>query len=106
MWWNIDNRCVGISLKGDDANNRAIELASHLPGLRTMVLVALPQNQLTNRGLAPLANLPELRLLSISGDRITDDGLLYIQGIPTLEASFLTATSPMPRWRSSVVLPT
>ncbi len=89
LWWNDDNRIVGVALKGTDATNRSVALSSHLPGLRALVLVALPQNNLTNDGLAPLATLPQLRLLSISGDRITDGALRHVQAISTLEVLVL-----------------
>ncbi len=89
LWWNDDNRLVGVSLKGSDANNQAVALASHLPGLRTLVLVALPENQLTDDGLAPLATVPGLWLLNISGDRLTDDALRPLLGNPTLRVLVL-----------------
>jgi Leucine-rich repeat (LRR) protein len=87
IWWNKMNRAVGLSFKGEDANNRSLLLASDLPGVRTVVLVASPQNQLTNEGLAPLITLPNLMLLSISGNRITDAGMTYVgqmHGLRTL----------------------
>ncbi len=59
LWWNDENRVIGASFKDDDANDHAIALASVLPGLRTVVLVATPQSQLTDDGLAPLTTLPE-----------------------------------------------
>ncbi len=89
LWWNDDNRIVCVSLKGTDANNRAVALSSHLPGLRALVLVALPQNHLTDNGLAPLASHSELQLLSISGDRLSDNALLHIQAISTLQVLVL-----------------
>ena len=87
IWWNKMNRAVGVSLKGEDANDRSLTLVSDLPGVRTVVLVASPQNQLTNQGLAPLTALPNLTLLSISGNRITDAGMTYVgqmRGLRTL----------------------
>ena len=58
IWWNKMNRAVGLSFKGEDANNRSLMLASDLPGARTVVLVASPQNQLTNEGLRPSSPCP------------------------------------------------
>lgn len=89
LWWNDDNRIVGASLKGIDANDRAVALASQLPGLRTLVLVALPTNHLTDRALASFAGHPELRLLSISGDRLTDSALSPIAANSSVEVLIL-----------------
>ncbi|MHB0959983.1 MAG: leucine-rich repeat domain-containing protein [Pirellulaceae bacterium] len=87
IWWNKTNRVVGLSLKGADANDRSLAFARDLPGIRTVVLVASPQNQLSNEGLAQLTNLPNLTLLSISGNRITDGGMIHVgqmRGLRTL----------------------
>jgi hypothetical protein len=89
LWWNEHNRIVAASLKGADANDRAVALCGRLPGLRALSLAALPQNQLTNNGLAPLASHTELRALSIAGDRLGDEALLHVQSIPTLETVVL-----------------
>ena len=89
LWWNDDNRAMGASFKGSDANDASIRLVSRLPGLRTLVIVAPPENNLTDHGLAPLANLPNLELLSISGDRIGDEGLVHIQQLPKLRTLVL-----------------
>ncbi len=78
LWWNDVNRVTGASFKGADANDRTLALASALPGLRTVVIVATPQCRLTDDGLAPLAAHPALELLSISGNRITDGALTYV----------------------------
>jgi hypothetical protein len=78
LWWNNENRVIGASFKGADANDHAIALASALPGLRTVVLVATPQSQLTDDGLAPLTTLPALELLSIYGNRTTDAALVHV----------------------------
>jgi hypothetical protein len=86
FWWNEENRVIGASFKGIDANDQALALASQLPGIRTIVLVALPENRLTDNGLAPLAKLPNLELLGIYGNRITDQGVVHIQQLPSLRA--------------------
>lgn len=78
LWWNDGNRVIGASFKGDDANDRAIALASNLPGLRTVVLVATPQSRLTDDGLALLTALPNLELLSICGNRTTDAAMVHV----------------------------
>jgi len=78
LWWNNENRVIGASFKGDDANDYALALASHLPGLRTVVLVTTPRSHLTDDGLAPLAALPSLELLSICGNRTTDAALVHV----------------------------
>jgi len=78
LWWNDENRVIGASFKGDDANDHAIALASNLPGLRTVVLVATPRSRLTDDGLAPLTTLPNLELLSISGNRTTDAAMVHV----------------------------
>ena len=89
LWWNDDNRIVGISLKGRDANNYALSLASNMPGLRTLVIAAPHDNHLTNDGLAPIANVPGLWLLSITSDRLTDGALPPLQGNSTLRVLVL-----------------
>ncbi len=89
LWWNDDNRVVGVSLKGSEANDQAVALAGNLPGLRTLVLFALPENHLTDNGLAPLANVPALQLLSISGGRLTDAALTPLQGSSALRVLVL-----------------
>ncbi len=89
LWWNGDNRVVGVSLKGSDANNQAVALASQLPGIRTLVIVALPTNHLTNEGLAPVAQIPDLQLLSLAGGQLTDQALTAIQGSNSLRAVIL-----------------
>jgi hypothetical protein len=78
LWWNNENRVIGASFKGDDANDDAIALASNLPGLQTMVLVATPQSRLTDDGLAPLTRLPNLELLSICGNRTSDAAMVHV----------------------------
>ncbi len=89
LFWNDDNRIVGVSLKGRDAHNQAVALSSQLAGLRALVLVALPRNHLTDEGLAPLAGHTQLRLLSISGALVTDAGLQYLISCPALEIVIL-----------------
>lgn len=86
LWWNDKSRVVGASFKGMDADDRTVELASQLPGLRTLVLVPLPHASLTNQGLAKLAQLPDLEFLSLAGRQVTDAGLIHIQQLRTLRA--------------------
>ncbi len=78
LWWNKKNRVIAISFKGDDANDRSLALAGRLPGLRSLVLVATPDDQLTDNGLAAISRLPNLQLLSIAGNRVTDAGMIHI----------------------------
>lgn len=89
LWWDERNRVTGVSFKGVDANDRAIALASNLPTVKSMTLVALPDNALSDNGLAPLANLKNLELLSIAGNRITDAGLLHLAGKTRLHTLIL-----------------
>ncbi|NLX57142.1 MAG: hypothetical protein GXY58_18705 [Planctomycetaceae bacterium] len=90
LWWNDENRVIGASFKGDDASDYALALASHLPGLRTVVLVATPHSHLTDDGLASLAALPNLELLSICGNRITDAALVHVARMYQLRALVLS----------------
>lgn len=78
LWWNDQNRVIGASFKGVDANDHTLALASVLPGLRTVVLVATPQARLTDNGLSRLTTHPALELLSISGNRITDTAMVHV----------------------------
>ena len=80
---------IGISFKGDDANDRSLALASRLPGVRSLVLVATPQDRLTDDGLAALTRLPNLQLLSIAGNRITDAGMVHIGQLSNLRTLVL-----------------
>jgi hypothetical protein len=84
LWWNEGNRVIGASFKGDDASDRTLALASALPGLRSVVLVALPECQLTDNGLEELTRLPRLELLTIVGNRITDSGMVHVARLSTL----------------------
>lgn len=84
LWWNDGNRVIGASFKGDDANDRTLALAGALPGLRSVVLVALPECQLTDNGLEELARLPRLELLTIVGNRITDSGMVHVARMTAL----------------------
>lgn len=83
--WNDQNRVVAASLMGTDATNHNVALVSRLLGLRTLSITPLPQNHLTDRGLAPLAGHPTLQSLKLCGNRLTDRALVHIQRIPTLE---------------------
>ncbi|MCU0959900.1 MAG: hypothetical protein MUF48_07320 [Pirellulaceae bacterium] len=87
--WNKKNRIVAVSLKGNDANDHALALASRLPGLRAVVVVAEPRSQLTNNGLAPLTALPDLELLSVTGDRVSDAALQHVGQLPKLRTLVL-----------------
>lgn len=89
LWWNKKNRVIGASFKGDDANDRSLALAGRLPGLRSLVLVATPNDQLTGNGLAAISRLPNLQLLSIAGDRVTDAGMVPISQISSLRTLVL-----------------
>lgn len=91
LWWNHDNRVVGASFKGADANDQTVALASQLPGLRSLVLVPFPDTPLTDSGLAPLAKLSDLELVSITGDHITDAGLAHLGQLRSLRALILHA---------------
>lgn len=87
--WTKKNRVIGVSLKGTDANDRTISLSSNLPGMRALVLVAFPQNRLTNHGLAPLGKCQHLELLSIAGRQIDDGALVHIRDLPALKVLVL-----------------
>lgn len=89
--WNKKNRIVAVSLKGEDANDDALALVSHLPGLRAVVVIADPDSRLTNRGLAPLIALPDLELLSLTGGRISDPALEFVGQLPKLRTLVLHA---------------
>lgn len=89
LWWNKKNRVIGVSFKGDDANNRSLALAGRLPGLRSLVLVATPQEQLTDNGLAAITHLPNLQLLSIAGNRVTDAGMVHVGQLSRLRTLVL-----------------
>jgi hypothetical protein len=90
LWWNDRNQVVGVALKGDDANDRAMALVSQLPQLRTLVCVALPENQLTDQGMRHLTKMSQLELLSITGSRITDEGVRWLTGLTSLRSLTLS----------------
>jgi len=87
--WNDENRIVGVELKGRAAHDQALAWSAQLPGLRSLVIAPLPENRLTQNGLAPLAHHRSLRLLSISGDRPGDAALVHLQSLNTLEILIL-----------------
>ncbi|MBM4092122.1 MAG: hypothetical protein FJ276_22235 [Planctomycetes bacterium] len=89
MRWDEHNRVTGISMKGADANDWAVALASNLPTVKSMTLVTLPHNGLSDGGLAPLMRLTGLELLSISGNQISDAGLLHLAGKTRLHTLIL-----------------
>ena len=51
-----------------------------------------PDTELSDACLIPLQGLSQLQSLTLSGNRITDDGLALIAGIPELETLDLDAT--------------
>lgn len=89
LWWNEQNRIIGASFKGIDANDRSLGLVGNLPLLESLVIVSLPQNSLTNNSLAMLQRLPNLTLLSISGSSINDEGLVHLRHAQNLEAGLV-----------------
>ncbi len=89
LWWNDQNRIIGVSFKGIDATDRSLQLAGNLPLVESLVIVSLPENQLSNHGLAVLQKLPNLKLLSISGSSIDDDGLVHLRHATNLEAGLV-----------------
>ena len=89
LQWNDENRIIAVRLKGTDANNQNIALASQLAGLRVLTVMALPQNYLTDDGLAPLASRPKLQVVSLSGAQLTDNALLHLQMTDTLKVLIL-----------------
>ncbi len=89
LWWNAKNRVVGASFKGRSASDRSIQLASQLPLLRTLVLMALDENAITNQGVALISQLPQLELLNISGTRIDASGIASLQSLTTLRTLVL-----------------
>lgn len=89
LWWNDDNRAVGVSLKGRDASDHTLHLAAQLPGLRILIVVAFSTNQLTDQCLAPFATHQQLSHLSIAGGQLTDNALDPLQSVPTLETLIL-----------------
>lgn len=103
--WNDENRIVAASLNGTDATNHTVALAARLLGLRTLSLAPLPRTYLTDAGLAPLASHPALRSLSIHGNRLSDEALVHIQNIPTLEILILQGNFTNDALETVAVLP-
>ena len=62
---------------------------ARLPGLRSLVLVATPEDQLSDHGLAAIPRLPNLQLLSIAGNRVTDAGMVHIGQLSSLRTLVL-----------------
>ena len=73
--------CVGLN------HLRSLNLA-RLNHLR----YGLPETALSDACLVPIQGMGQLRSLTLSGNRITDDGLALIAGLPELESLDLDAT--------------
>ncbi len=92
MWWGDKNHVLGVSLKGSDANDQAIASARELSQLRSLVLVALADNRLTDQGMAPIVGLPRLELLSITASQLGDPCTAYIGQLKSLRTLILNGS--------------
>jgi hypothetical protein len=94
QWLDLSN--CGIT----DENMKSIEGHIHLEYLslanRTYfsgeVIPDLPQNEITDAGLARLGNLRELKGIDLGGTDITDDGLKLLLAMPNLVWIYLDGT--------------
>ena len=84
--WNKENRIVGATFKGVNASNQAVQLASQLPMLRALVLVAIADQSLTDAGLDALRGVPHLELLYIVGSDVTDNGIRKLAVLKSLRS--------------------
>ncbi len=89
IWWNDENRIIGVALKGVNATDQTVQLASRLPLLRSLVLVAVRDQSLTDAGIAALRNANRLEVLFIVGSDVTDRGLQNIAALPRLRVLVL-----------------
>lgn len=62
------------------------------PGISKLRNLSLGRTQVTNKGLAPLAECHGLRWLDLTGLTVTDDGFGQLPVLPKLEQLFLEAT--------------
>ncbi len=72
------------SIFADDIDMGDADLV-HLKGLKSLKLLLIQRNQITDEGLAHLSELTSLRVLYLSSNKITDEGLAHLRGLTSLE---------------------
>jgi hypothetical protein len=74
----------GLALAGTEVSGVA-----RLRGLAKLAYLNLDRTRLTDRGLAPVAELPGLRSLYVGSDRLSDAGLAHLASLTGLRSLFL-----------------
>ncbi len=72
-----------VNLRDDVANDEIVRQLNLFPHLRRLSLFGV--TSVTDKGLAVVADLPELENLQIQSERITDDGLKVLAGATKLQ---------------------
>ncbi|MFM9117674.1 MAG: hypothetical protein ACKOU6_16100, partial [Planctomycetota bacterium] len=92
IWAKKDsNELVGVEIRGANANDRVLDTISQVTDLRMLLLAPDRPQQLTDRGVAKLANLTQLEYLGLAGTSVTDAGLAELQNMPQLKRLELPA---------------
>ena len=87
------DRVIGLEFRGVHASNSTIASLAPLTDLRILSLSPDQPQRVTDRGLAPLAAMPELEYLGLTGTSVTDAGLEIIRSLPNLRRLELPAAT-------------
>jgi hypothetical protein len=78
-------RVTSLGLVNVWPTNEALSLAGRLPGLTELEVVALPGQDLDDRGLTHLRGLTRLQFLQLVGPNLTDRGMTSLAALTNLE---------------------
>jgi Leucine-rich repeat (LRR) protein len=67
------------------ASDPQLDGIRRMPNLQVLLLYPLDEQEITNRGLANLTGLSQLRMLYLHGTGINDEGLAYLAGLSRLQ---------------------
>jgi hypothetical protein len=84
-------RVTSLGLVNVWPTNEALSLATQLPGLSELEVVALPGQDFDDRGMAYLRGLTQLQFLQLVGPRVTDRGIASLAGLTNLEQLSINA---------------
>jgi hypothetical protein len=97
--WDGDQRVRSIAMFGEDIADRDLALLREVPGLRHLNLT---RTRISDAGLFHVSKLPALEILLLGGTDITDEGFEMLESLAELQQLNLTNTGITDRGLRSI----